>query len=72
MLFTVSISKPLLLQEMCIIREMFRAEVEPMPSNLPDRLARSGVWKVAIYEDERFGDDRDACGQAQQSWIEFK
>ena len=40
--------------EMCIIREMYRAEVEPMSSNPPDRVARSGLWKVAIYEGERF------------------
>jgi hypothetical protein len=39
---------------MCIIREMYRAEVEPMPSNPPDRVARSGLWKVTIYEGERF------------------
>jgi len=40
--------------EMCIIREMYRAEVEPMPSNPPDRVARSGLWRVTIYERERF------------------
>ncbi|SRR5258708_7400685 len=40
--------------EMCIIREMFHAEVEPMPSNPPDRVTRSGLWKVTIYEGERF------------------
>jgi len=34
--------------------EMYRAEVEPMPTNPPDRLPRSGLWKVCIYEDERF------------------
>jgi len=33
---------------------MFRAEVEPMPSNPPDRVARSGLWKVTISEGERF------------------
>jgi hypothetical protein len=36
------------------MREMYRAEVEPMPSNPPDRLPRSGLWKVCIYEGERF------------------
>jgi hypothetical protein len=38
----------------CIIREMYRAEVEPMPSNPPDRLPRTGLWKVVIYEADRF------------------
>ncbi|HSE22408.1 MAG TPA: hypothetical protein VLB68_12155, partial [Pyrinomonadaceae bacterium] len=33
---------------------MLRTEVEPMPSNLPDQVARSGLWKVIIYECERF------------------
>ena len=42
------------LLEMCIIREMYRAEVEPMPSNPTERVARSGLWKRAIYEGERF------------------
>ena len=38
----------------CIMHGMYRAEVEPMPSNPPDRLPRSGLWKVCIYEGERF------------------
>ena len=38
----------------CIIREMYRAEVEPMPSNPPDRIPRTGLWKVVIYEGDRF------------------
>lgn len=38
----------------CIIHEMFRAEVEPMPTNPQDRVPRSGLWKVVIYENERF------------------
>lgn len=33
---------------------MFRAEIEPMPENHADPLPRSGLWKVVIYEDERF------------------
>lgn len=33
---------------------MYRAEVEPMPDNPPDRMPRSGLWKVTIYEGERF------------------
>jgi hypothetical protein len=33
---------------------MYRAGVEPMSSNTPDRVARSGLWKVTIYEGERF------------------
>jgi len=46
---------PLFLRwKMCVIREMNAAEVEPMPSNSPDRVARRGLWKVAIYEGERF------------------
>jgi hypothetical protein len=34
--------------------EMYRAEVEPMPSNPPDRVPRTGLWKVVIYEGDRF------------------
>ena len=33
---------------------MYGAEVEPMPFNPPDRLPRTGLWKVVIYEGERF------------------
>jgi hypothetical protein len=33
---------------------MFRAEIEPMPSNPPDRLPYTGLYKVVIYEGERF------------------
>lgn len=33
---------------------MFRAAVEPMPTNPPDRVPRTGLWKVVIYDDERF------------------
>ena len=32
----------------------FEARVEPMPSNPTDRLPRTGLWKVVIYEGERF------------------
>ncbi|MGI9166468.1 MAG: hypothetical protein ACR2G5_08795 [Pyrinomonadaceae bacterium] len=32
---------------------MFHAEVEPMPSNPEDRVPRTGLWKLVIYEDER-------------------
>ena len=32
---------------------MFRAKVEPMPENPPDRLPLTGLWKVVIYEGER-------------------
>ena len=39
---------------------MYRAEVEPMPSNPPERVPRTGLWKVVIYEGERFvRTDRD-------------
>jgi hypothetical protein len=39
---------------------MFRAEVEPMPSNPPDRVPRTGLWRVTIYEGKRFvRTDRD-------------
>lgn len=33
---------------------MYRAEIEPMPENPPDRLPNTGLWKVVIYEGERF------------------
>lgn len=33
---------------------MYRAEVEPMPTNPPDRVPRTGLWKVVIYEGDRF------------------
>ena len=36
----------------CIIGEMFRAEVEPMKQD--DRIPRMGLWKVVIYEGDRF------------------
>lgn len=37
----------------CIMRgTMFRAEIEPMQKD--DRIPRSGLWKVVIYEGERF------------------
>jgi hypothetical protein len=36
----------------CIIREMYRAEVEPMQRD--DLIPRSGLWKVVIYEGDRF------------------
>lgn len=32
---------------------MFRAEVEPMPTNPPDRVPHTGLWKVVIYQGER-------------------
>ncbi len=32
---------------------MFHAKVGPMPSNLEDRVPRTGLWKVVIYDDER-------------------
>jgi hypothetical protein len=33
---------------------MYRAEVQPMPTNPPDRLPGTGLWKVVIHEDESF------------------
>jgi len=33
---------------------MFRAEVEPMPENPPDRVPYTGLWKVVVYEGDRF------------------
>jgi hypothetical protein len=33
---------------------MFRAEVEPMPENPPDRVPHTGLYKVVIYEGQRF------------------
>jgi hypothetical protein len=39
---------------------MFRAEVEPMLENPSERLLLTGLWKVVIYEGERFvRTDRD-------------
>jgi hypothetical protein len=38
----------------CIIREMYRAEVQRMPTNPLDRVPRTGLWKVVIYEGDRF------------------
>jgi hypothetical protein len=38
----------------CIILEMYRAEVQPMPTNPLDRVPRTGLWKVVIYEGNRF------------------
>ena len=33
---------------------MYRAEVEPMPENPPDRVSFTGLYKVVIYEGDRF------------------
>lgn len=33
---------------------MYRAEVEAMPTNPLDRVPRTGLWKVVIYEGDRF------------------
>ena len=33
---------------------MYRAEIEPMPSNPPDRVQYTGLYKVVIYDDARF------------------
>jgi len=34
---------------------MFRAALEPMPENPPDRVPYTGLWKVVIYdENDRF------------------
>jgi hypothetical protein len=33
---------------------MFRADIEPMPENPPDRVPYTGLYKVVIYEGERF------------------
>ena len=40
------------LVKMCIMDEMFRAEVEPMKND--DRIPRMGLYKVVIYEGSRF------------------
>ena len=37
-----------------IMGEMYRAEVEPMADNPTDRVGRTGLWKVVIYEGDRF------------------
>lgn len=33
---------------------MYRAEVEPMPENPEDRVPRTGLYKIVIYEGGRF------------------
>lgn len=33
---------------------MYRAEIERMPNGNPDQLPQSGLWRVVIYEGERF------------------
>ena len=33
---------------------MYRAGVQPMPTNPLDRVPRTGLWKVVIYEGDRF------------------
>jgi hypothetical protein len=33
---------------------MYRAEVKPMPENPPDRVPFTGLYRVVIYEGERF------------------
>ena len=33
---------------------MYRAEIERMPGGSPDQLPTSGLWRVMIYEEERF------------------
>lgn len=38
---------------LCIIREMYRAEVEPMSPDT-DLVPRMGLYKVVVYEGERF------------------
>jgi hypothetical protein len=37
----------------CIMREMYRAEVKPMSADA-DLIPRMGLFKVVIYEGERF------------------
>ena len=39
--------------QVCIISEMYREEVEPMSPNA-DVIPRMGLYKVVIYEGERF------------------
>lgn len=33
---------------------MYRAEIERMPGGNPGQLPTSGLWRVMIYEEERF------------------
>ena len=33
---------------------MYRAEFERMPGGNPDQLPQNGLWRVVIYEDDRF------------------
>jgi len=49
---------------------MYRAEVEPMSDNPPDRVPHTGLWKVVIYEGERFvRTDRDYITHSQAQRI---
>ena len=48
---------------------MFRAAVEPMPTNPPDRMPNSELWKVVIYDGDRFvrsDKERISYGEAQR------
>jgi hypothetical protein len=31
---------------------MYKATVEPMPDNPPDRVPYTGLWRVVIYDDK--------------------
>ena len=49
---------------------MYRAEVEPMSDNPPDRVPHTGLWKVVIYEGERFvRTDKDYITHSQAQRI---
>lgn len=50
--------------KLSIMREMYRAEVVPMESNPEDRVQRTGLWKVVIYEEERFV-------RTERDWISY-
>lgn len=49
---------------------LFRANVEPMPDNPPDRVPRTGLWKVVIYDAQdrfvRTDKDNISYGEAKK------
>jgi len=49
---------------------MYRAEIERMPGGSPDQLPTSGLWRVMIYEEERFvRSDKDNITQAMATRV---
>jgi hypothetical protein len=44
---------------------MYKATVEPMPDNPPDRVPYTGLWRVVIY------DDRDNFVRSDKEYISY-